>query len=123
MPKLSFLLAVLLVFSASSYSQRINVWGDPHVQNKFAVEAAKEPAYKTFTSELNAIIKRSDGSNTNTAEAKALMLKYKLLFGELYTRTNLVAPKPVGTMKRSSKIVSLKNTRTTSILGKMAVLV
>jgi len=123
MPKSTVLLTTLLVFVvSSSYSQRINVWGDPHVQTKFATLAAKEPAYATFTNEMNALIKKADGSNSNEAAAKALLLKYKLLLGNLYTRANIMAPIPKGTANRSSKIVSLKTARTSSLLKNMAVL-
>jgi len=111
-------LFVLILFTYLNASAQQQIWGDPHVAERFATEAGKDPGYKKFKAELETLLKDAKGSNTNAAAVKALFARNTAMLNGLYRESNIEAP----VQTAMSKVVRPYRTmHIASVLDKMKI--
>jgi hypothetical protein len=110
---ISFLLPAL-----ETTAQQEKLWSDPHIIQKFATEATKDPAYLKLRAEVDALSKTATGKNTNASAVKALLARNNMLLKRIYTKIGIEAPQ-VMNIKRPKKVINPLIYSKASILGKM----
>jgi len=114
--------ALILLFCLfcqfSMNAQREKAWGDPHVIEKLAAAANKNPEYKKLTAQIRELSQSATRNNTNAAKVKALFSNNIQLFKNLYAGTGINAPQTVRSL-RPGKTVSVSKASNFFVVNKM----
>jgi len=111
-----YFLLFLICCSFNLLAQREKAWGDPHVMEKLATAANRNPEYKKLTAQIREFSQTATPNKTNADKVKALFSNNTQLFKNLYTGAGINAPqtlrsaKPFKTISLSklSSLVALK---------------
>jgi hypothetical protein len=93
------ILLLCLFCQLSLMAQREKAWGDPHVMEKLAAAANKNPEYKKLTAQIRELSLTATRNNTNAAKVKALINSNNLLLKNLYTGAGITAPQTLRSAK------------------------